>query len=63
MLVAGHHWVAHVFKAETAAAKVQLHSAHRDTHQDDGNRRMKFLCNSNVLLFQQVLGSLGRAQL
>ncbi len=31
MLVAGHHRVAHVFKAETAVAKAQLSSTHTHT--------------------------------
>lgn len=35
MLVSGHHWVTHVFKAETAAANaVQRYSTHTDRHKD-----------------------------
>lgn len=63
MLVAGHLWVAHVFKAEIAVAKVQHYSTHKDTQNDNGNRHFKFLCNSYLLMFLQALGNLGRAPL
>lgn len=42
MLVVGRCGVAHVFKAGTAIAKVQLHSTHKDNS-------LSFLCNSLYL--------------
>lgn len=56
ILEAGHHWVTYVFRAETAPAEVELYSNH--THKDNSCS-----CVTQILMFPQVPGSLGRAPL